>query len=223
MSTKNKKGPNGSVYLALSLSILLVVCVGIYSLVVNMFAEVPDLNGDDKLRDFVSGKTSKNEITDNSVESDYEIPNIYDSKEVDATPTPVYTLPCNGNIIKEYSGDDLVFSKTMNDYRAHTGIDIASNVGDTVLCFSDGTVESITDDPLMGKTIVIDHGNNLKSVYQNLADDIPSDITVGAKVKTGQVIAAVGDTSLIECAEDTHLHFEILEAGKYISPSDFIS
>ena len=41
--------------------------------------------------------------------------------------------------------------------------DLTAAVGTPVKAFTDGTVESIHEDPLMGYTVVLDHGNGIKS------------------------------------------------------------
>ena len=45
----------------------------------------------------------------------------------------------------------------------------------------------------------------------------------GAKVKRGQQISTVGDTTLFETVADTHLHFEIKLDGKYVNPLNYIT
>ncbi len=134
----------------------------------------------------------------------------------------VYLTPCDGDIQKDYSDDVLVFSATMNDYRVHLGIDISSEVGAPVRAFSDGKIEKIYTDPFMGKTIVIDHGNGLKSYYMNLSDTLPEGISEGTAVTPGTLIGAVGETAMRECADSPHLHFEIRLNDKRIDPTPYI-
>ena len=134
----------------------------------------------------------------------------------------VYVVPVNGYVIKDYTMDMPVYSVTMNDYRAHNGTDIAASVGDPVYAFTDGVISKIYYDPMMGQTIEIDHGDGLRSVYQNLQITLPDRVEVGAAVSAGDVIAAVGETSLIECAEVSHLHFSITKDGGYEAPADYI-
>ena len=134
----------------------------------------------------------------------------------------VYVIPVNGHVIKDYTMDMPVYSVTMNDYRVHNGTDISASVGDPVCSFSDGTVSKIYYDPMMGQTIEIDHGDGLRSVYQNLQVTLPDNIEVGVKVSSGDVIGAVGETTLTECAEVSHLHFSIIKNGSYEAPADYI-
>ena len=159
----------------------------------------------------------KDEVTDAMAESPDE------SEKTEPTVIErVYVIPVNGYVIKDFTIDMPVYSVTMNDYRAHNGTDIAASVGDPVYAFSDGEISKIYYDPMMGQTIEIDHGDGLRSVYQNLQVTLPDDIEVGVKVQAGDIIGAVGETSLIECAEVSHLHFSVLKDGAYEAPSDYI-
>ncbi len=134
----------------------------------------------------------------------------------------VYVVPVSGYVLKDYTMDLPVYSVTMNDYRVHNGTDLTSSVGDPVYAFTDGVVSKIYNDPMMGQTVVIDHGDGLLSVYQNLQVTLPENIETGVKVASGDVIGAVGETALIECAEVPHLHFCIMKNGAYEAPSDYL-
>ena len=132
-----------------------------------------------------------------------------------------YIAPVSGNVIKDFSGEELVFSVTMNDYRVHTGVDIACSVGEAVKCFSDGIIVSIEDTPLMGNTITVDHGDGLISRYSNLSHIYPGGIEVGTEVSMGDIIGGIGESALIECGEEPHLHFEVSKNGTEVDPISF--
>ena len=134
-----------------------------------------------------------------------------------------WSVPTAGNLIKDYSADIPVFSLTMEDYRIHTGIDIAGDAGDDVLAAAAGVIEDVYYDPMMGQTVVVKHSDSYTSVYQNLQTVIPEGIEKGAAVKGGQKIGTIGDTALIEISENPHLHFSVLVDGKPINPLSFIT
>ncbi|MDD6313115.1 MAG: M23 family metallopeptidase [Firmicutes bacterium] len=228
MSTKNKKGPKGgAAYIVLALSVLAVVCVGVYTLMNTMFTDSPKLAPlEGKLPDISVTTTTASPAKPSVLE---QVP-ASESKTQEDKPVSaekeeniIYTIPVSGDIVKDFSGETLVYSYTMNDFRVHSGIDIACDIGTNVCCFADGTIESVAADPLMGQTITVDHGDGLKSVYQNLSSDLPEGIAEGVKVSSGQVIGTVGDTAMIECAEDDHLHFEVIQNSVRVSPSGFFS
>ena len=68
----------------------------------------------------------------------------------------------------------------------------------------------------MGVTVEIEHEYGLVSVYQNLSQEVASGVKAGAKIKGGSVIGAIGETAVSECADEAHLHFELLLDGKPI-------
>ena len=137
--------------------------------------------------------------------------------------TVTFTLPADGKVITSHSIKVPVFSATMNDYRTHTGVDIASETGGEVRAAADGVIEEIFEDPMMGWTVRVSHGGGFESVYRNLSPDFPEGIETGAAVTAGQTIGAVGGTALIECEEEPHLHFELKLAGESVDPADYMA
>lgn len=130
--------------------------------------------------------------------------------------------PVSGSISKGHSLTVPVFSTTLEEWRVHSGIDIECEIGTQVFAAFDGTVSDVYSDPLLGCTVVIDHGYDVKSVYANLKND-DSVATVGTKVSAGEMIGTVGDTSLSELAEEPHLHFEVSVNGIKADPMEYIS
>ncbi len=114
-----------------------------------------------------------------------------------------------------------VFSKTFNEYRSdHAGIDLKAEIGEEVKCAYDGTVAEIRNDPKLGTTIKIDHGNNIITEYANLATDVK--VRLNYSITAGQVIAKVGNTALYEISDGTHLHFAIIVNSEYANPAQYI-
>ena len=134
---------------------------------------------------------------------------------------PVFIMPTIGNVSKGYSVDALVWSDTMEDYRTHDGIDICAGAGESVMAAADGIVTEVYAHPMMGTTVVLCHDGDAESVYQNLAEEVA--VSVGDTVKSGEVLGAVGESALIEIAEEPHLHFSLRVAGASVNPLDYIS
>ncbi|HBL84544.1 MAG: hypothetical protein A2Y17_00925 [Clostridiales bacterium GWF2_38_85] len=207
----SKKAYSAGLYIVMALCLATVMTVGIISLVY-------EYQGDDI--DFSLPEVSFPIIENSDTEP-------VDNTPSDVDPTvsepevqrPKYVRPINGNIVKVYSPDALVFSHTMQDYRTHTGIDIAAALGSEVLAYADGIIESVTDTPLMGMTVVVAHDYGLKSYYMNLDDDTAKVIKVGDEVLAGDVIGKVGKTALIESSDEPHLHFELKLDGNTIDPA----
>lgn len=133
-----------------------------------------------------------------------------------------FSVPANGYVSKGYEDDLPVWSITMEDYRIHDGIDVLCDSDAEVYACADGTVESVYEDPLMGYAVTVYHGGGLRSTYMGLTGEYPSGIAPGVKVVEGQVMAWVGDTALIECAEPKHLHFVMTLDEETVDPMDYI-
>lgn len=134
----------------------------------------------------------------------------------------VYVMPTDGEVVKGYSVDLPIYSATMNDYRCHTGVDIYAEPGMPVFSFTDGVVKEIYNDPMMGVTVSVDHGDGLVSYYQNLSEQLADGIKVGASLEAGNAIGCVGETTLVELSDASHLHFEVRRDGKAEDPSEYL-
>ena len=135
---------------------------------------------------------------------------------------PQFLMPVNGTIGIGFSDSVPVFSQTMNDYRTHTGIDIMASLGSEVVAVADGVVTNVWTDPFMGTCVSIEHTGNAISVYQNLDPEVKDGIIIGASVKCGDVIGAVGESAMNEVAEEPHLHYELKINGKHVDPKDHL-
>lgn len=127
--------------------------------------------------------------------------------------------PAEGEILTPFSDETLLYSKTLCDWRTHPAIDILAPSGTDVCAAADGVVEKIYCDPLMGETFVIAHGEQFKTIYQNLAST--QMLSVGQRVTAGQVIAVVGNTAPAELLEKSHLHFAVTENDRFVNPDDY--
>ncbi len=134
----------------------------------------------------------------------------------------VYVAPAVGEVAKSHSVETPVFSNTLGEWRIHTGIDISAAEGTDVRAVADGTVSRVYNHPMHGKTVEITHAGDVVSVYSNLSGD---GITVkeGDSVSSGTKIGVIGDTSLTELADESHLHFEMKLKGVSVNPLDYIS
>jgi len=86
--------------------------------------------------------------------------------------------------------------------RAHTGVDIALNVGDSVHAAFDGVVRVAKYNGGYGNMVLIRHYNNLETLYGHLS---VLKVKHGQKVKAGDIIGLGGSTGR---STGPHLHFE---------------
>ena len=131
-----------------------------------------------------------------------------------------FVKPVEGDIVREYAKDNLIYSDTLEEWTTHLGIDIKAEKTTVVNSAEAGTVKSIKNDPRYGLTIAIDHGDGYQTIYSNL---LTSEYVVeGEKVEKGQAIGTVGNTGVFEIVDEPHLHFEILKDSLQVDPSIYI-
>lgn len=131
-----------------------------------------------------------------------------------------FAKPVEGEIMKDFAKDNLIYSNTLEEWSTHTGIDIKADKTTVVNASEAGTVKSIKNDPRYGLTIVLEHTDGYETVYSNL---LTSEFVVeGEKVEKGQALGTVGNTAAFEIADEPHLHFEILKDSVAIDPSIYI-
>lgn len=133
---------------------------------------------------------------------------------------PELKMPVEGEIMREYAKDNLVYSATLDEWVTHNGIDIAAEKTTVVKASADGTVKSIKNDPRYGLTIVIEHVNGFTTVYSNLLT--AEFVEEGETVEQGETIGTVGNTATFEIADEAHLHFEILKDNENLDPELYL-
>lgn len=210
------------VYIGLTLMAVTVLCVTMYT----FFGSSKQANKN-KLPVITNGSDNP-PATNREPDGTTEPPVVTEPPVTDSKPTVKpeekdwlklkVLMPVSGTVVKEHDLLNAVYSATMNDYRVHKGIDIECNIGDEVVSCAYGTVLSVGVDPFMGTCVSIDHGDGLVSIYKNLAPQLADNIKEGAEVLEGQVIGTVGESAIIEIADEGHLHFELELKSEPIDP-----
>lgn len=100
--------------------------------------------------------------------------------------------------------------------RPHEGIDIGAFTGDTVTAPEGGRVVWAAPRGTYGLTVIIDHGNGIRSLYAHCSKLL---VHEGQQVNRREPIARVGNTGR---SEGPHLHMEILRQGIPLDPLMFL-
>lgn len=162
-------------------------------------------------------QTGINIISDTLVEVDevsqeVEIKDPLDGS-TNATVSGPFIWPTDGIITLE-------FGKSSTYQALHTGIDIAGKRGEAVTPFYPGTVIYAGQISWgYGKHIIIDHGNNMTSIYAHLDSMY---VVPGQKVNPGDIIGGQGNTGWTVGPTGVHLHFQINVYGIPVNPRVFI-
>lgn len=131
-----------------------------------------------------------------------------------------FTSPVNGEIIKDFSLDELKYSATYKDMRIHEGVDISCEEGTVVTSSGKGLVTSITTDSELGVLVEIDHGNGIIAYYCGLTEEL--NVKEGDVVNENTIIGIVGSVPG-ECEDEPHIHLEFYKDGKLQNPMKFIN
>lgn len=111
-----------------------------------------------------------------------------------------------------------VITEAFSPSENHFGIHIATESGAAVTSTLDGTVLSVYWTLDEGYTIMIQHSDNLVSIYKQTARPLAK---IGDRVASGETIAFMGATTDIN--KEVVLHFELWHNGAPINPSIYIT
>ena len=98
----------------------------------------------------------------------------------------------------------------------HLGLDMASSKGTPIRAVAAGCVKEVYYSQVgYGNTLVISHKNDIKTRYAHL-DTIT--VSIGQKIRSGQVVGTVGATGHVKGRNASHLHFEVIFREIAIDP-----
>ncbi len=223
-----------------ALIIILAVAVigaGVYSY--NTVNDINDKLKDQQLQDITvtNPPSQEQEVTDTQTEQNNvplpqktTAPTPSTSPTISPSPSPTapitetvtqpkFTLPVDGKIYAAFSGNELVYNRTLDDWRTHNGVDITATKDSAVYSGADGEVKAVYEDGLLGYVVEIQHTDFLAR-YCGL--NVKTFVKVGDSVKQGQSIGSVG-TIPLELSDESHIHLEIIVDGVAIDPKNILN
>lgn len=125
-------------------------------------------------------------------------------------------LPLSGKDLMRISDPfGMRFHPIYKTRKMHYGIDFKAEEGAPVFCPGEGVVVQSDFARGYGKTVVIDHGYGVISLYAHLSEML---VKNGQFVTRGQLIGKVGDTG---SSTGSHLHYEVRLSNKPVNPANF--
>ena len=174
-------------------------------------ADIHYINGVETARDILSSKVLQTVVNQKEVVGNKVYSESYSS--------PV-TSSGNGSLSGLNFVDPIRGGKVTTRVKAsHRALDIAITDGTPIHAAEAGTVVLARYYGSYGNCIIIDHGNNVQTLYAH-AERLKA--KVGQSVAKGEVISWVGHTGRVYGRTGNHLHFEIRSNGKQLNPAKYI-
>ena len=123
-------------------------------------------------------------------------------------------------ITRSYSEKEPSYSKTLDVWEIHKGIDVSAKEGQEVKSLLNGKVVDIFKDEEHGMSVKVESDDKLVVVYSNLNEKV--NVKKGDSIKEGQTLGVVGKTTFVETKEDSHVHVEVFKEEKSIDPMTII-
>ncbi|UCE66527.1 MAG: peptidoglycan DD-metalloendopeptidase family protein [Candidatus Zixiibacteriota bacterium] len=101
-------------------------------------------------------------------------------------------------------------------YQPHNGIDIAGPKGTSIYATADGIVRFAGYKTKLGNTVVIDHGNGIRTYYGHLSK---FKVNKGQRVKRHDRIGEMGSSGY---STGSHLHYEVRINRRAVNPYRYI-
>ncbi|MDE6712843.1 MAG: M23 family metallopeptidase [Lachnospiraceae bacterium] len=158
---------------------------------------LPSENVTDTARGTVDNRTSAPEVTLHFSESDE------------------LAWPIVGNILMNYSMNQVVYYKTLNQYRYNPSVVIEATVGQPITAAADGKILSIRENVETGGTIICDLGDGYQLTYGQLEDYA---VSVGDYVEKGDILGYVAEPSIFYSEEGCNVYFKMTKDGEPVNP-----
>ena len=194
--------------------------------ILNIMADIeasidyPEYDIEETTNEIIENETQE---TEGNIEQENTTPEVENPEPV-IVEEPVkpleFVYPVEGEILKSFAMENLVFSETLQEWVVHKGIDIKAPRTTIVKAAEEGTVKSIKNDPRYGLTVIIEHREGYKTIYSNLLTT--EFVTEGETVTKGQSIGTVGNSAAFEIADEPHLHFEMLKDDVTVDPTLYL-
>lgn len=211
-------------YLALFICVCLVAVGGVWftkNNVDNLASNTVNKNDEDELRVI---EKEKDDAIPTTTDSDQ---NLEKAKEKAESKNQNSKINFIGNkVVREYSEKVPSYSKTLDVWEIHKGIDVSANKGQEVKSLLSGTVLEVFKDDKYGMSVKVKCDNDTTVIYSNLDENIL--VKKDDKVKEGQVLGSVGNTTSeknttnVESQDGIHVHLEAYKGKQSIDPMSLI-
>lgn len=123
--------------------------------------------------------------------------------------------PVKGDVLMEYSAEQVVYFKTLAQYRTNPALIISAKENAEVKASADGIVTAIETSEETGRTVSADIGDGFTVKYGQLKE-----ITVqsGDRISEGQVIGKIAAPTKYFSVEGPNLYYQVMENKDTVNP-----
>ncbi|MCR8745778.1 peptidoglycan DD-metalloendopeptidase family protein [Romboutsia lituseburensis] len=123
-------------------------------------------------------------------------------------------------VVREYSDKEPTYSKTLNLWEVHKGLDVSTLKGQEIKSLLAGKIIDVFKDDEQGMSVKVKSDNDITVVYSNLSEKI--NVKKDQQVEVGQVLGTVGNTSMVEGKDGQHVHVEAYKGNSSMNPMSLI-
>lgn len=128
--------------------------------------------------------------------------------------------PVSGNVVMEYSLDQVIYDATLDQFRINDSISIAGAAAENVCAAAAGIVTEIGYTEELGHYVVLEHGNGFRTTYGQMQDNFA--LAVGERVEEGNVLGQLAEPVQSSVALGDHLTFKVTLNGEAVDPLEYL-
>lgn len=123
-------------------------------------------------------------------------------------------------ITREYSEKQPSYSETLAVWEIHKGLDVSADKNQAIKSLLSGKVVDVFKDDANGTSVKVQSDNDVVVIYSNLNEK--TKVKKDQVVKEGELLGNVGNTSIVESEDGTHVHIEAFKGKQAIDPMNLI-
>ena len=168
--------------------------------------------------DDVMGENVINEEVLPVEENEKEV-SISNAANVNFSSDSLILWPISGMLLMDYSMDQTVYFKTLDQYKYNPALVIAAAENDQIIAGAAGLVKSIDNHAQTGMTVNVDLGNGYEAIYGQLQKVA---VKTGDYVEATTTLGYVAEPTKYYSSEGTNLYFEMRKDGQPVDPKEYL-
>ena len=127
--------------------------------------------------------------------------------------------PVNGEVVMKYSADNVVFHKTLGQYKSNPALVISADEGNNVSCSVDCVVTKVGENEEIGNYVETSIGDEYEIMYGGLEN---IQVKKGDTVKQGEIIGVVAPPTKYYIDEGANVYMQMTCKNETVDPMIFL-